>query len=488
MAPVSGGSILANTSTIKMLPSSSITRLPVGGKGSEEGWGIGNQISLAGFICLSFSALTLNYIFIFKPVLYRALLLEGPVEYLAASLFGISGLLMFIIAFQTRSTGKRRLFISCGIILIVITGEELSWGQHIFGFQTPGWLENVNAQSEINFHNLTVLTEPMAWITEISAYYLWMVIIAAFYLNKNELFGIRLPSIPLALGLLLITSYRDSIELEFSNFGVIAGTLYWSTVKYLPFIAFVLYIVISKRHNYIIYIITFLALTISLEYMNHVMNNSIYIPYIDRWYKNWNLQETRELLASIVVFFYTAELLNDQNRIPLLHTCRHDSVGIFSGLFACSWVIIGGILFVPIGYYYNEYVSDTLTNRFYSKVAINEPVIRSTFDVYVTEDQVVYFRELCTRADIEPTHFSLQVFPVYKRDLPKERWQLGSNNLDFNIDNPDSKVRGVIDDSCIIFRALPDYAIRSIRTGQYDEGERVWEVEIPFTLNADRES
>lgn len=470
-----------------MLLSSSITRLTVGEKGSKEGCRIGNRISLAAFMCLSFSALTLNYIFLFQPVLYRALLLEGPVEYIAASLFGISGLIMLIIASKTRSNGKRRLFIFCGIILIIITGEELSWGQHIFGFQTPGWLENVNAQSEINFHNLTVLTEPMAWITEISAYYLWMVIIAAFYLNKNELLGIRLPSIPLALGLLLITSYRDSIELEFSNFGVIAGTLYWITVKYLPFIAFVLYIVISKRHNYITLLITFLALTISLEYMNHVMNNSIYIPHIDRWYKNWNLQETRELLASIVVFFYTAELLNDQkNRNTAIHLPPQFRGNILA--FACSLVIILGILFVPIGYYYNEYVSDTLTNRFYSKVAINEPVIRSTFDVYMTEDQLVYFREPCTRADIEPTHFSLQVFPVYKRDLPKERWQLGSNNLDFNIDNPDSKVQGVIDDSCIIFRALPDYAIRSIRTGQYDEGERVWEAEIPFTLNADRGS
>ncbi len=38
-----------------------------------------------------------------------------------------------------------------------VTGEELSWGQHFFGWSTPeGWAE-INDQEETNLHNLGVL-------------------------------------------------------------------------------------------------------------------------------------------------------------------------------------------------------------------------------------------------------------------------------------------------------------------------------------------
>jgi len=35
-------------------------------------------------------------------------------------------------------------------------GEEISWGQRIFGFQTPELLHELNAQQEFNIHNLWI--------------------------------------------------------------------------------------------------------------------------------------------------------------------------------------------------------------------------------------------------------------------------------------------------------------------------------------------
>lgn len=35
-----------------------------------------------------------------------------------------------------------------------ITGEEISWGQRIFGFETPEGLEDINNQGESNIHNI----------------------------------------------------------------------------------------------------------------------------------------------------------------------------------------------------------------------------------------------------------------------------------------------------------------------------------------------
>jgi hypothetical protein len=45
------------------------------------------------------------------------------------------------------------------IILLMVgcfytLGEEMSWGQHYFGWHTPAWLVDLNAQNETNLHNV----------------------------------------------------------------------------------------------------------------------------------------------------------------------------------------------------------------------------------------------------------------------------------------------------------------------------------------------
>ena len=42
---------------------------------------------------------------------------------------------------------------------LVVLGEEISWGQRIFGFATPEGLAAVNYQREFNFHNLDFVRE-----------------------------------------------------------------------------------------------------------------------------------------------------------------------------------------------------------------------------------------------------------------------------------------------------------------------------------------
>lgn len=41
-----------------------------------------------------------------------------------------------------------------GLLFVVAGLEELSWGQHLLGFDTPGWLADRNYQGEANLHNL----------------------------------------------------------------------------------------------------------------------------------------------------------------------------------------------------------------------------------------------------------------------------------------------------------------------------------------------
>ena len=43
-----------------------------------------------------------------------------------------------------------------GGVLLFGMGEEISWGQRVFGIETPEFLAEANAQKETNLHNLVV--------------------------------------------------------------------------------------------------------------------------------------------------------------------------------------------------------------------------------------------------------------------------------------------------------------------------------------------
>jgi hypothetical protein len=40
------------------------------------------------------------------------------------------------------------------VLAIVVAGEEVSWGQHFFNWQTPEWMAEHNKQDETNLHNM----------------------------------------------------------------------------------------------------------------------------------------------------------------------------------------------------------------------------------------------------------------------------------------------------------------------------------------------
>lgn len=84
---------------------------------------------------------------------------DGLVEWLTVfALLFSSGLM----AWRARTLRSRR----SGLFLVVTffaafvfffgAGEEISWGQRIFGVETPEWLEENNRQKETNLHNLMI--------------------------------------------------------------------------------------------------------------------------------------------------------------------------------------------------------------------------------------------------------------------------------------------------------------------------------------------
>ncbi len=47
-------------------------------------------------------------------------------------------------------------YLLLGIFFFVAFGEELSWGQQVWGFSTPESISSVNRQRELNLHNLDI--------------------------------------------------------------------------------------------------------------------------------------------------------------------------------------------------------------------------------------------------------------------------------------------------------------------------------------------
>ena len=82
----------------------------------------------------------------------------------AISLFVTSILFFYGFRVARRSLAKTwsslvKQFVYVGLALLFFfgAGEEISWGQRIFGIQTPQSLAQVNKQDELNLHNLTVM-------------------------------------------------------------------------------------------------------------------------------------------------------------------------------------------------------------------------------------------------------------------------------------------------------------------------------------------
>ena len=107
----------------------------------------------------------------------------------------------------------------------------------------------------------------------------------------------------------------------------------------------------------------------------------------------------------------------------------------------------------------------------------SEPLVRTTFDIYLHENMLVYFKEPCGAEDMQATFF-LHYEPVDGDDLPADRRQYGFDGVHFNIFKIQEygidranfnvfKTPVMPVEQCFAWQELPDYAIALFRTGQF---------------------
>ena len=85
---------------------------------------------------------------------------DGPVENLSSIFFLLSSI-CFVIAARRSDFLKRKKeiprYLMIGLwalLMFIFAGEEISWGQRVFGFATPEVLGEMNTQDELNIHNI----------------------------------------------------------------------------------------------------------------------------------------------------------------------------------------------------------------------------------------------------------------------------------------------------------------------------------------------
>ena len=82
-------------------------------------------------------------------------------------------------------------------------------------------------------------------------------------------------------------------------------------------------------------------------------------------------------------------------------------------------------------------------------------------------------REACSREDADPRFF-VHAYAADPGDLPADRREAGFEALDFWFADRGVRYGG----DCMARIALPGYALRSVRTGQYDASGHLWDAEF----------
>ncbi len=347
-----------------------------------------SKISVLGYLFLCLNVFFFSYLMVTDPWRYSALSEEDHwVENLTAGLYLLAGLLLFATAWVERSALPRYIYILGGLALVFVAGEEINWGQRIFGFTTPDFLMGLNAQNQFNVHNNTALVH----VATIGTYGMLLLCLAtgvAFCCRKDTLFGIPLPSMLLILGFLLALSYT-----RFHGYTI--------DKERALLLIFVIYTLLSGQARLFIATVVTVALVLALSYVHKH-------SYVGR------INEVYEYLFGMACLFYALELLLAQGRRAA--GCPQFGIRAIpkslktlmpSWPMVCSLAMVGSIGLALLQYFTIKVEAAAMEER-YQLIMSAEPVVRSDFDVYLIENRLFYFKEPCAPADTEP-HFYLHV-------------------------------------------------------------------------------
>lgn len=125
---------------------------------------------------------------------------------------------------------KKTILLSFALGCIYFAGEEISWGQHFFKWQTPEAWDEINKQGETNIHNTYAIFDYFPreiLIASLVFYCSFLPMISFFPAMRNGFWEKHFawlypePRLALVAGLMLLTRLPDRLVKEFPNIGTI---------------------------------------------------------------------------------------------------------------------------------------------------------------------------------------------------------------------------------------------------------------------------
>ncbi|MCK3682619.1 hypothetical protein [Maribellus sp. YY47] len=170
------------------------------------------------YIVIASSLLAITSFYFAEPFYHKMVAEDGPFENLTAlALLAISGLSVARLVRQRNTRNKFWVILNVLIVLgtFFAFGEEISWGQRIFGIQSGEYFMQNNLQGETNLHNLEIggvnlnkLIFSQGLVIVFGFYFvLSLVLYRRWNRFKNlvDLFGVPMPRIKYSIILLVCT-------------------------------------------------------------------------------------------------------------------------------------------------------------------------------------------------------------------------------------------------------------------------------------------
>ena len=391
---------------------------------------------LSILICLT--ALSFSYAANLDLHFYQPLLREdGWLENLSAICLVLGSVLLFASAKMAPNWIARGCCFLGGLALVFGAGEEISWMQRVFDFETPERVRQVNAQSELNLHNMhwfrvSVLINELPLL-------LCVISLAAFFAGRRSLFGIRLPTPPLVFALLLALMYGRSLSLN--------RWLSWNEILLLFSFLFCMF---QSRTSLAFASASVLSASLAIRFVNRDRDSPAQYTY-------W---EAHEYLVCLVLLCYSIEIFRGFRPVAGSRQNQESDRRWHLGFVL---VAAGGLGLAIVGQM-GDRIRQTVVEDVLRRLETAEQLVDAHFDVYLDEGdegrrELLYIREPCANADRGP--FFLHVYPRNVDMLPRYRRRFAFENYHI------SQAPWRFQQTCTAVMALPSYEIELIETGQF---------------------
>jgi len=118
-------------------------------------------------------------------------------------------------------TGKNYFYLLLALGFFFAAMEEISWGQRVFGMQTPAVLHHLNDQQESNIHNLKVFHGLLNFDHFFTMFWMTFCVLIPIINRKSPVASkffkrVNLPIVPLWLTTFFVLTYSIFLVIKFS--------------------------------------------------------------------------------------------------------------------------------------------------------------------------------------------------------------------------------------------------------------------------------